>query len=52
MAPLIVLVVVAPLARLIGHLGVAHLRDWAACTRVGSRGTRFPRMQRARTTEN
>ena len=35
MAPLIVLVVVALLARLIGQLGVAHLRDSAACTRVG-----------------
>ena len=35
MAPLIVLVVVALLARLIGQLGVAHLRDWAASTRVG-----------------
>lgn len=35
MAPLIVLVVVALLARLIGQLGVAHLRDWAECTRVG-----------------
>jgi uncharacterized membrane protein len=35
MAPLIVLVVVALLARLIGQLGVAHLRYWAACTRVG-----------------
>ena len=35
MAPLIVLIVVALLARLIGQLGVAHLRDWAACTRVG-----------------
>lgn len=35
MAPLIVLVVVTLLARLIGHLGVPHLRDWAAATRVG-----------------
>lgn len=35
MAPLIVLVVVALLARLIGQLGVTHLRDWAASTRVG-----------------
>jgi uncharacterized membrane protein len=34
-APLIVLVVVAVFARLIGQLGVAHLRDWAASTRVG-----------------
>lgn len=35
MAPLIVLVFVALLARLIGQLGVAHLRDWAASTRIG-----------------
>lgn len=35
MAPLIVLVVAALLARLIGQLGVHHLRDWAASTRVG-----------------
>jgi uncharacterized membrane protein len=35
MAPLIVLVVVALLARLIGQAGVAELRDWAACARVG-----------------
>lgn len=35
MAPLIVLVVVALLARLVGQLGVGYLRDWAACTRVG-----------------
>jgi uncharacterized membrane protein len=35
MAPLIVLVVVIVVARLIGQLGVAHLRDWAASTRVG-----------------
>ena len=35
MVPLIILVVVVLLARLIGHLGVAQLRDWAACTRVG-----------------
>ena len=35
MAPLIVLVVVVLLARLIGQLGVGHLRDWAASTRVG-----------------
>ena len=35
MAPLIVLVVVTLLARSIGWLGVAHLRDWAASTRVG-----------------
>ena len=35
MAPLIVLVAVTLLARLIGQLGVAHLRHWAASTRVG-----------------
>jgi uncharacterized membrane protein len=35
MAPLIVLVVASLLARLIGQLGVDHLRDWAASTRVG-----------------
>lgn len=35
MAPLIVLVVVTLVARLIGHFGVTHLRDWAAATRVG-----------------
>jgi uncharacterized membrane protein len=35
MAPLIVLVVAALLARLIGQLGVEALRDWAAATRVG-----------------
>jgi uncharacterized membrane protein len=35
MAPLIVLVVVTLLTRLIGRLGVAWLRDWAAATRVG-----------------
>ena len=35
MAPLIVLVVAVLLARLIGQLGVDHLRDWAASTRVG-----------------
>lgn len=35
MAPLIVLIVVALLARLVGQLGVAYLRDWAASTRVG-----------------
>ena len=35
MAPLIVLVVVAFLARLIGQLGVIQLRDWATSTRVG-----------------
>jgi uncharacterized membrane protein len=34
-APLIVLVVAGLLARLIGQLGVAALRDWAAATRVG-----------------
>jgi len=35
MAPLIVLAVVTLVARLIGHFGVAHLRDWPAATRVG-----------------
>lgn len=35
MAPLIVLVVVALLARLSGQFGVVPLRDWAASTRVG-----------------
>lgn len=35
MAPLIVLIAVALLARLIGQWGVAPLRDWAASTRVG-----------------
>jgi uncharacterized membrane protein len=35
MAPLIVLVVTILLARLLGQLGVAGLRDWAASTRVG-----------------
>lgn len=35
MAPLVVLVVVTLLARLIGQLGVAQLRDWAGSTRVG-----------------
>jgi uncharacterized membrane protein len=35
MAPLIVLVLVTLLARLTGRLGVVHLRDWAASTRVG-----------------
>ena len=35
MAPLVVLVIVTLLARLIGQLGVAELRDWAASTRVG-----------------
>ncbi len=35
MAPLIVLVVVILVARLIGHFGVALLRDWAAATRIG-----------------
>lgn len=35
MAVLIVLVVATLLARLIGHLGVPALRDWAAATRVG-----------------
>ena len=35
MAPLIVLVAVTLLARSIGGLGVAHLRDWSASTRAG-----------------
>ena len=35
MAPLIVLIVVALLARLAGRLGVRSLRDWAAATLVG-----------------
>ena len=35
MAPLIVLVVAGLVARLIGQLGVASLREWAAATRVG-----------------
>jgi uncharacterized membrane protein len=35
MAPLVVLVVVALLARVIGQAGVGYLRDWAASTRVG-----------------
>jgi uncharacterized membrane protein len=35
MAPLIVLIVAGLLARLIGQLGVAALRDWAGATRVG-----------------
>lgn len=35
MAPVIVLVVVALVARLIGQVGVTPLRDWAAATRVG-----------------
>jgi uncharacterized membrane protein len=35
MAPLIVLTVVVLLGRLLGHSGVVHLRDWAACTRLG-----------------
>jgi uncharacterized membrane protein len=34
MAPLIVLVVVALVARLIGHAGVSPLRGWASCTRL------------------
>jgi uncharacterized membrane protein len=33
--PLIVLIVVALATRLIGQLGVAYLRDWAAAVRVG-----------------
>ena len=35
MAPLIVLVVVTLLARAIGQVGVAPLRDWAAAVRIG-----------------
>ena len=35
MAPLIVLVIVASLARLSGWLGIRALRDWQAATRVG-----------------
>lgn len=35
MAPLIVLTVVVLLGRLLGQFGVTHLRDWAACTRLG-----------------
>ena len=35
MAPLIVLVAGALLARVIGHFGVTSLRDWAAATRAG-----------------
>jgi uncharacterized membrane protein len=35
MSPLVVLVVVILVARGIGQLGVAQLRDWAASTRVG-----------------
>ncbi len=35
MAPLIVLVVITGLARLVGYLGWAPLRTWAAATRVG-----------------
>jgi uncharacterized membrane protein len=34
-APLIVLIVAVLVARLIGLLGLFHLRDWAASTRVG-----------------
>jgi uncharacterized membrane protein len=34
MAPLIVLVVVALVARLIGSAGVSHLRGWAPCIRL------------------
>jgi uncharacterized membrane protein len=34
MAPLIVLVVVALVARLMGSAGVSHLRGWAACIRL------------------
>lgn len=35
MAPLIILVVVTLVARAIGQVGVAPLRDWAASVRVG-----------------
>lgn len=35
MIPLSVLVVAALLARLIGWLGFARLRDWRACARIG-----------------
>jgi uncharacterized membrane protein len=35
MAPLIVLVIVTLLARLVGQLGAAPLRDWAGATRIG-----------------
>ena len=35
MAPLIVLIVATGFARLIGQLGVPHLRSWAVSTRVG-----------------
>ncbi len=35
MVPLIVLVVVTLIARGVGQLGVASLRDWAAATRIG-----------------
>jgi uncharacterized membrane protein len=35
MAPLVVLLVVALAARLVGQLGVLSLRDWAAATRAG-----------------
>ena len=35
MVPLIVLVVVTLLARLVGQLGAASLRDWACVTRIG-----------------
>jgi uncharacterized membrane protein len=35
MAPLIVLTGVVLLARLLGYAGVAPLRDWTACTRLG-----------------
>jgi hypothetical protein len=35
MAPLIVLVVVTLLARLVGQLGAASLRNWACATRIG-----------------
>ncbi|HUF11240.1 MAG TPA: hypothetical protein VMO47_18100 [Rhodothermales bacterium] len=35
MAPLIILIVAVLISRLIGQLGVAGFRGWAAFTRVG-----------------
>lgn len=35
MVPLVVLVTVTLLARLVGQVGVGHLQDWAASTRLG-----------------
>jgi uncharacterized membrane protein len=35
MVPLVVLVIVAFLARLVGQLGVRPMKDWVAATRVG-----------------